>query len=134
MPALSPLVLDQLARNPLPGNVRELENLLQRAVALSDKDNLQIEPSVSGSLNQEPCVLSAGEHPVGDDQTNIPSDLQSHLDNQEREILIQALRETGFNRTVAAARLGISLRQMRYRIARLHIETPPHGDASNEAV
>ena len=134
LPALSPLVLDQLARNPLPGNVRELENLLQRAVALSDKDNLQIEPSVSGSLNQEPCVFGAGELPVGNDQTNIPSDLQSHLDSQEREILIQALRETGFNRTVAAARLGISLRQMRYRIARLHIETPPHGDASNEAV
>lgn len=133
VPALSPVVLDQLAHNPLPGNVRELENLLQRAVALSDEDNLQIEPSVWGALNQEPCVSGAGTLPVGDDQSGIPSDLQSHLDSQEREILIQALRETGFNRTVAAARLGISLRQMRYRIARLHIEMP-HGDAPNETV
>ena len=133
VPALSPVLLDQLAHNPLPGNVRELENLLQRAVALSDEDNLQIEPLGWGALNQEPCVSGAGTLPVGDDQSGIPSDLQSHLDSQEREILIQALRETGFNRTVAAARLGISLRQMRYRIARLHIEMP-HGDAPNEAV
>ncbi|MDP1998393.1 MAG: helix-turn-helix domain-containing protein, partial [Rhodoferax sp.] len=59
-------------------------------------------------------------------------DLQSHLDNQERDILIQALRETGFNRTVAAARLGISLRQMRYRIARLHIETPNSSESFDE--
>jgi two-component system response regulator PilR (NtrC family) len=132
VPTLSPAVLDQLARNRLPGNVRELENLLQRAVALSDEDNLQIEPSMGQSLSQEPATGSAEALLVGVDQASIPSDLQRHLDSQEREILIQALRETGFNRTVAAARLGISLRQMRYRIARLHIETPQHGDTPDE--
>jgi two-component system response regulator PilR (NtrC family) len=62
----------------------------------------------------------------------LPSDLQAWLDQQERDILIRALREAGFNRTATAARLGISLRQIRYRIARLNITAPndlePHDD------
>jgi two-component system response regulator PilR (NtrC family) len=54
----------------------------------------------------------------------VPGDLQQYLDELERSILSRALQATGFNRTAAAARLGLSLRQMRYRIARLHIDTP----------
>ncbi|MES2880186.1 MAG: sigma-54 dependent transcriptional regulator [Pseudomonadota bacterium] len=135
VPTLTSAVLDQLARDPLVGNVRELENLLHRAVALSDEDNLQIEPSVHQALSPEPAALDAGlaPFPVDEDQPTIPSDLQSHLDSQEREILIQALRETGFNRTAAAARLGLSLRQMRYRIARLNIDTPQSSESPDEA-
>ena len=134
VPTLSGAVLDQLARDPLPGNVRELENLLHRAVALSDQDELKIEPSMRQALLQEPSVLSTGPALLDDDQISIPSDLQSHLDRAEREILIQALRETGFNRTAAAARLGLSLRQMRYRITRLHIDTPHNSESSDESV
>lgn len=135
VPTLSASVLDQLARDPLLGNVRELENLLHRAVALSDEDELQIEPS-SGSqpILPEPRFTSTESAPLNDDQITIPSDLQSHLDNQERDILIQALRETGFNRTAAAARLGLSLRQMRYRIARLNIDTPNNSEAADETL
>ena len=66
-----------------------------------------------------------------------PADLQGYLDQLERNILVQALHETGFNRTAAAAKLGLSLRQIRYRIARLNIATPQgaqdddtHDDAS----
>lgn len=64
---------------------------------------------------------------------SLPSDLQAYLDQQEREILVRALHESGFNRTAAAARLGMSLRQIRYRIARLGITTPngDEGAASN---
>ncbi|HEY1229696.1 MAG TPA: helix-turn-helix domain-containing protein, partial [Ramlibacter sp.] len=61
----------------------------------------------------------------------VPSDLQAYLDQQEREILVRTLQETGFNRTAAAQRLGLSLRQIRYRIARLAI-TVPGGDEANE--
>jgi two-component system response regulator PilR (NtrC family) len=136
VPTLSGAVLDQLAHAALPGNVRELENLLHRAVALSDENDLQIEASVSvrQPLTTESSVTDTCPAPLDDEQTTIPSDLQSHLDSQERDILIQALRETGFNRTVAAARLGISLRQMRYRIARLRIETPNNSESSDESV
>jgi two-component system response regulator PilR (NtrC family) len=59
----------------------------------------------------------------------VPSDLQFYLDQQERDILVRALRESGFNRTAAAARLGLSLRQIRYRIARLGIAMPNADDA-----
>jgi two-component system response regulator PilR (NtrC family) len=131
-PTLSATVLDQLARDPLIGNVRELENLLHRAVTLSDEDELQIETSGLQPLPQEQRAPSTRPAPLEDAQPTIPSDLQSHLDNQERDILIQALRETGFNRTAAATRLGLSLRQMRYRIARLNIDTPTNSDAADE--
>jgi two-component system response regulator PilR (NtrC family) len=64
---------------------------------------------------------------------SLPSDLQGWLDQQEREILIKALRESGFNRTAAAQRLGLSLRQIRYRIARLAIATPGSDEADEPA-
>jgi two-component system response regulator PilR (NtrC family) len=131
-PTLSSAVLDQLAADPLLGNVRELENLLHRAIALSDENDLQIEPSVRQPLLPDSFTPQSGPAPLDDDQISIPSDLQSHLDRQEREILIQALRETGFNRTAAAARLGLSLRQMRYRIARLNIDTPNNSESSDD--
>ncbi len=63
----------------------------------------------------------------------MPSDLQTHLDQQEREILVKTLQETRFNRTLAASRLGLSLRQIRYRIARLKIDTPSTPDELDHA-
>lgn len=136
VPALSSAVLEQLERDPLLGNVRELENLLHRAVALSDENNLQIAPSTHAPLMPETHSARAGITSLQDtdDQTIIPNDLQGHLDSQEREILIQALQQTGFNRTAAAARLGLSLRQIRYRIARLHIDTPHQHETPDESL
>ena len=61
----------------------------------------------------------------------IPENLQDYLDAQERSILIRVLQETRFNRTAAAAKLGLSLRQMRYRIARLNIAMPDGDNASD---
>ena len=65
-------------------------------------------------------------------QEPIPADLQDHLDNQEREILVKVLQETRFNRTAAATRLGLSLRQIRYRIARLGIDLPQSSEPNDE--
>ncbi len=132
VPALSSAVLEQLSNDPLRGNVRELENLLHRAVALRDDDDPQIELSVLRPLVHPVPVHSVEAATSDEEQITIPSDLQSHLDSQEREILILALRETGFNRTAAAARLGLSLRQMRYRIARLRIDAPHNGESGDE--
>ena len=62
----------------------------------------------------------------------VPANLQDYLDLQERSILSKVLAEHGFNRTAAAAQLGLSLRQIRYRIARLNIVTPGDDDAADE--
>jgi two-component system, NtrC family, response regulator PilR len=142
-PQLSPHVLEQLQAHPLPGNVRELENLLHRALALSDGTQLQVDfaPSAATAVPaSEPrsapevapaatttATSTAAPAAVAAAPT-VPRDLQAYLDQQEREILVKALRETNFNRTAAAQRLGLSLRQIRYRIARLAIATPGHED------
>ncbi|WP_077001159.1 sigma-54 dependent transcriptional regulator [Variovorax sp. KK3] len=148
-PALSAEVLHRLSQHPLHGNVRELENLLHRAVALSDGDVLHLDIAGAPAALQPadpapeaalPGAQSAAESPAPLPPVYaslaVPSDLQSYLDQQEREILVRALRESGFNRTAAAARLGLSLRQIRYRIARLGIATPGgddnHGNGADE--
>ena len=150
VPVLSPAVIDSLAAHPLQGNVRELENLLHRAVALNDGDELHLdfEPSHIAPLErvsdfapmaiatpapQPSPVVAAPMSASVDTPPTVPADLQTYLDQQEREILVRALRESGFNRTAAAARLGLSLRQIRYRIARLGIGTPNgHDDAGGD--
>lgn len=126
-PQLAPGTLEQLSMLPLRGNVRELENLLHRAVALCDGDVLRLDdisiPHVCGP-NTLSGVQPTSQAGPADQHTPLPSDLQAHLDRQERDILVKTLKETGFNRTMAAARLGLSLRQIRYRIARLKIDVP----------
>src|SRR5690349_8498486 len=126
-PPLSPEVLEQLQAHPLPGNVRELENLLHRALALSDGTQLQVDfapTTAQAPLAAEPQGPGAGAGGGPGTPAPVPADLQAYLDQQEREILVKALRETNFNRTAAAQKLGLSLRQIRYRIARLAIATP----------
>ncbi len=137
-PRLPPETLAQLAKHPLTGNVRELENLLHRAVALSDGGELSfdsldttpaiLDPTALDLAPTIPGVLPSSLAPAPLGHPELPADLQGHLDRQEREILIKALQETGFNRTAAAAKLGLSLRQIRYRIARLNIDTPQGND------
>ena len=140
IPALSAEVLQRLSQHPLHGNVRELENLLHRAVALSDGDVLhidvsspaaQLEPAGTPPATATPAPAEPQQPapPAARPAAAVPSDLQSYLDQQEREILVRALQESGFNRTAAAARLGLSLRQIRYRIARLGIATPGGDDS-----
>ncbi len=145
-PRLTPQALQSITAHPLTGNVRELENLLHRALTLSEGDELQVEYAAPpcpapaeppGAARQEPPPQAAepaaptpGQQPSGAAAApELPTDLQAWLDQQERDILVRALRESGFNRTATAARLGISLRQIRYRIARLQIPAPQDGDA-----
>ena len=112
-PAIDGPAMVRLQAYPFNGNVRELENLLHRAVALSEGGTLQFDASP-------------------DEFVPVPDNLQDYLDRQERNILVKVLEETGFNRTAAATRLGLSLRQIRYRIARLNIATPGGEEAVDE--
>jgi two-component system response regulator PilR (NtrC family) len=111
LPELSSAMMDRLRARPFNGNVRELENLLHRAIALGEDSDLQFDPPT-------------------EEFVAVPANLQNFLDAQERSILVKVLQETGFNRTAAAAKLGLSLRQIRYRIARLEIALPGHDDSA----
>lgn len=155
VPELSPEMLAQLALEPLRGNVRELENLLHRAVALSEGDELRVDKGnhvtwpaqlldETGPDTQPSTLPSALSPSMAAFQTkpamsfgaaieSLPADLQDHLDQHERAILVKALLETGFNRTAAAARLGLSLRQIRYRIARLNIDIAPGPEGNDDS-
>jgi len=112
VPALSPAALVALQDYQFPGNVRELENILERALALCSGDaietaDLQLTPPAEGAEG------AAG------DLSGLP--LQEHLDRVEKEAILQALEKTRFNRTAAAKLLGITFRALRYRMERLGI-------------
>ncbi|GAA4418408.1 sigma-54 dependent transcriptional regulator [Acidovorax lacteus] len=133
VPTLTPAARQVLAQHPLTGNVRELENLLHRALALSEGGALELEcaaaqalgsPHAAGHTPEAGADWTAMGMSTSDPSTALPNDLQAWLDQQERAILVRALRESGYNRTAAASRLGISLRQIRYRIERLQITVP----------
>lgn len=129
VPSMSAKAISQLSQLPLMGNVRELENILHRAVALGDGAELDLDEAMHRAcppLESAHTPIQSGAHTVRD--TQLPDDLQNHLDTEERDILIRALRATGFNRTLAANMLGLSLRQIRYRIARLKIDAPGSRD------
>lgn len=129
VPSLPPQILAQIAQLPLQGNVRELENLLHRAFALSEGIDLRLDEYLPTQSRPSPISSTSSSVPLAAAPEGVlPEDLQSHLDRQERDILIRTLKETGFNRTLAAARLGLSLRQIRYRMARLKIDAPQSPD------
>lgn len=125
--------LQLLARQPLPGNVRELENLLHRALAMSggdliDAPDLMLDelgpaspaaPSVAPMPQPQDGAMGARPEPAA-----LPTDLTAYLDGVERDILERALQHHRYNRTAAGASLGLSLRQMRYRMARLGVGAP----------
>ena len=115
-PQLGSAVLAQLELHPFNGNVRELENMLHRAVALGEGGELDMEIAVVQGADLTVNIPAA--------EIAVPENLQDYLDTQERSILCKVLQETRFNRTAAAAQLGLTLRQIRYRIARLNIALP----------
>ncbi|HEY0846982.1 MAG TPA: sigma-54 dependent transcriptional regulator [Noviherbaspirillum sp.] len=142
---VSPQALDALHSYSFPGNVRELENILERALAFANDGVIEVAdlalkpaifthapaPAPTPALQHpmpiaEPAPptapVSADPPPATED--DLPHSLPEYLDNIEREVIRRALAKTHFNRTQAAELLGISFRQLRYRMQRLSIHEP----------
>ncbi len=113
------IMLEESAQQALlayhyPGNVRELENILQRAVTLAEGDSISFSDlSLSKPISEEP-------------DNNNPrietNNLEAYLENIERRAITQALEATRWNKTAAAEKLGISFRALRYRCKKLEID------------
>ena len=111
-PRLSAAALERLQEYDFPGNVRELENVLERALALTAGGEIQAE-----DLQLAPTRVTPEAAPQ--ETSGLP--LQERLDTVERKAILEALEQTRYNRTAAAKLLGITFRALRYRMERLGI-------------
>ena len=110
-PRLSDEAMQALCRYPYPGNVRELENILERATALCADDRIELDD-----------LQLASAASVDDGGSLSGETLDDHINRIEKQLILDALAKTGFNRTAAARLLGVTFRSLRYRIERLGIE------------
>lgn len=139
-PTLAGVAMKYLQSYDFPGNVRELENVLERALAFSNGSVIHVEdlglrPSSSAAMADEPVQIETSDEsvdepskdgalavpPVTVSAEGIPNRLPEYLDQIEREVILKAVEKANFNRTAAARLLGISFRALRYRMQRLNI-------------
>jgi two-component system, NtrC family, response regulator PilR len=142
VPALSEDATEALQAYPFPGNVRELENILERALALAEDDRIEASDlrlpvagfaapapaptmgSIEATTLREPLLR---DPMVRDPRTTDPRDsmtsaLPSYIEEIERNAIQQALEDNRYNKTKAAAALGITFRALRYKLKKLGID------------
>ncbi len=158
-PILAPSAQDALARYSFPGNVRELENILERALTLSDQqtileEHLQLPTQTQVNLPTETAPKEAAlnnpnnsnlnktatEHSesasaltstsiVLEEELENINDLEAYLARIEKQVILLTLKTTRWNRTAAAKKLGMTFRSLRYRLKKLDIDE--HSDTSD---
>lgn len=144
-PRLTAAALEALARYPFPGNVRELENILERAMAMADEDAIDAGdlrlPQAERRAPPPPAAPPAPEHDPfrptpasftspppangaapGNGHGDAEGPLPSYIEQMERAAIHKALEDNRWNKTKAAAQLGITFRALRYKLKKLGIE------------
>ncbi len=112
---VSSLSMRVLCNYAYPGNIRELENIIERCVTLEESDQLTAENLPPKLFEKEPAIVSVEEPDIGSDGI----DLEKALESTERQLITRALEIAGNNRSKAATLLGISFRSFRYRLIKL---------------
>ncbi|WP_250625034.1 sigma-54-dependent transcriptional regulator [Pinirhizobacter soli] len=123
---LQPAALAALEEYEFPGNVRELENILERAMAMSDGETIEAAdlmlpqrlPRTTPNGTAPAPVAEAA--PVAAAQN--PGGLEDYISNIERDAIVKALEESRYNKTAAAKKLGITFRALRYKLKKLGID------------
>ncbi len=120
-----------LLQQHFPGNVRELRNMIERAITLSDDANIDVPhlhpaPLRANISNSIATVSQSLQNPVATPQIvkKLPSEgLERYLESIEKDILLNALNMTHWNRTLAAKKLGMTFRSLRYRLKKFGLDT-----------
>jgi two-component system response regulator PilR (NtrC family) len=125
VPRLKPEALDALTEYDFPGNVRELENILERAIALCEHGvitvgDLMLKPSSPSRVRDEDEDYEDDGDEMGSSGDGVG--LDDYISNVEREAILKALQETRYNKTAAAKKLGITFRALRYKLKKLAID------------
>lgn len=118
-PALSRQASELLESYSFPGNVRQLENILERALTLSDGENINVEDIHLPTPQTSKPVL---ENQTDNNYEQAEGRLEEFLEDIERDILSQALEACRWNKTATAKHLGISFRSLRYRLKKLDLD------------
>lgn len=121
---LGPGVLAALGGYRFPGNVRELENILERALAFANDGVIEVADLALRSVAGGEGAATSPPAPSAPATAALPSNLPDYLIAIERDIILRALAQTQYNRTQAAQLLGISFRQLRYQMQKLNIQEP----------
>lgn len=121
-PHIDAEAMTALQNYPFPGNVRELENILERAITWCDgsviyQDDLMLPRSQILADAADTVAVNGGAGPFAHRQ-----DLETHLEQQEKQLILQALEATRWNKTAAAKKLGISFRALRYKLDKLDLK------------
>jgi two-component system response regulator PilR (NtrC family) len=111
-PSLSPSAFSELQHYRFPGNVRELENILERALALYDGNTIEAEDL---NLPADMCTQPA-------EYDSASGSLEEHLEKIERRALTLVLQENNWDKAAAAEQLGLSFRSLRYRLKKLEMD------------
>jgi len=120
--SLSPEVVDFFTSYYWPGNIRELENLIERLTILTPHETIMLRDLPAGMRSTDQTAT------LKEDVLSGSRPLSEAVDEFERELIVKALQRTGFNQTKAASLLGTSRRILKYRIEKLKIHEPNDGE------